>query len=218
MTSPSSSPAAKKIRIAILISGRGSNMRSLIAACAEPDFPASVSLVLSNREDAAGLIYAREAGLEVRAVPHRPYGKDRESHERAVNAALAEAGVEFVCLAGYMRLLTPYFTDSWAGRMINIHPSLLPLFPGTHTHERALEAGVRVHGCTVHHVTAGMDEGPIIAQAAVPVFPDTDTPDSLAARVLAQEHLLYPAALRRLLCGPACEMPVPEKNDALLVV
>ncbi|GBQ26828.1 phosphoribosyl glycinamide formyltransferase [Acetobacter estunensis NRIC 0472] len=188
-----------KTPIAILISGRGSNMRSLIAACAAPDFPARVALVLSNKDDAAGLDYARECGITADAIPHKAFGKDREAHERAVDARLREAGVEFICLAGYMRLLTPFLTDAWAERMINIHPSLLPLFPGTHTHERVLEAGVRIHGCTVHHVTAGMDEGPIIAQAAVPVFPDADTPDDLAARVLVQEHLLYPAALRKVL-------------------
>ncbi|MBV1836252.1 phosphoribosylglycinamide formyltransferase [Acetobacter estunensis] len=188
-----------KTPIAILISGRGSNMRSLIAACAAPDFPARVALVLSNKDDAAGLDYARECGIAADAIPHKAFGKDREAHERAVDARLREAGVEFICLAGYMRLLTPFLTDTWAGRMINIHPSLLPLFPGTHTHERALEAGVRIHGCTVHHVTVGMDEGPIIAQAAVPVFPQADTPDDLAARVLVQEHLLYPAALRKVL-------------------
>ncbi|MFT8719354.1 phosphoribosylglycinamide formyltransferase [Acetobacter sp.] len=187
-----------KTPIAILISGRGSNMRSLIEACAQPDFPASVALVLSNKEDAAGLEYAREAGLRAEAIPHRLFGKDREAHERAIDARLKEAGVEFVCLAGYMRLLTPFLTDAWKGRMINIHPSLLPLFPGTHTHERALEAGVRIHGCTVHHVTAGMDEGPIIGQAAVPVLSD-DTVDELAARVLEQEHVLYPMALKKIL-------------------
>ncbi|NHO32980.1 phosphoribosylglycinamide formyltransferase [Acetobacter fallax] len=211
-------PSPNKTRIAILISGRGSNMRSLIAACAEPGFPATIALVLSNKEDAPGLIYAREAGLQAIAIPHKPYGKDRETHERAVNKALTGAGVEFVCLAGYMRLLTPYFTDSWAGRMINIHPSLLPLFPGTHTHERALEAGLRIHGCTVHHVTAGMDEGPVIAQAAVPVFPQTDTPDILAARVLAQEHILYPAALRHVLSGEQPEDSPRNTSAALIVV
>lgn len=203
----------RKTPIAILISGRGSNMRSLIAACAAPDFPARVALVLSNREDAAGLDHARAAGLAAESVPHRPFGRDREAHERALDARLSEAGVELICLAGYMRLLTPFLTDAWAGRMINIHPSLLPLFPGTHTHERALAAGVRIHGCTVHHVTAGMDEGPIIGQAAVPVFPERDTADDLAARVLAQEHLLYPAALRKVLGQGAA----PANGDAALL-
>ncbi|NHN87653.1 phosphoribosylglycinamide formyltransferase [Acetobacter conturbans] len=205
----------RKTPLAILISGRGSNMRSLIAACAEPDFPARVVLVLSNKEDAPGLDFARQAGLRAEAVPHKPFGKDRKAHERAIDARLKEAGAEFICLAGYMRLLTPFLTDAWAGKMINIHPSLLPLFPGTHTHERALEAGVRVHGCTVHHVTAGMDEGPIIAQAAVPVFPREDTADALAARVLAQEHVLYPAALRLVL---GVKSDTVEKNTSLVVV
>lgn len=206
---------AEKTPIGILISGRGSNMRSLIAACADPEFPASVSLVLSNDPDAPGLRTAADAGLATRAVPHREFGRNREAHERVIDAALREAGVKFVCLAGYMRLLTPFMTDAWAGRMINIHPSLLPLFPGTHTHERALEAGVRVHGCTVHHVTAGMDEGPIIAQAAIPVLPG-DTPDMLAARVLGQEHRLYPAALRRLLQPEQAEAGC--SGDAALLV
>lgn len=205
--------SSDKIRLAILISGRGSNMKSLIAACAAPDFPAEVALVLSNREDAPGLMTARDAGIAAMAVPHRPFGRDREAHERAVDAALQDAGIGFVCLAGYMRLLTPFMTSAWEGRMINIHPSLLPLFPGTHTHERALEAGVRIHGCTVHHVTAGMDEGPIIAQAAVPVL-EGDSPDTLAARVLAQEHVLYPAALRRVLTGASAR----NDADAALVV
>lgn len=204
----------RKTPIAILISGRGSNMRSLIEACAQPDFPASVALVLSNKEDAAGLDYAREAGLVAEAIPHRTFGKDREAHERAIDARLKEAGVEFVCLAGYMRLLTPFLTDAWEGRMINIHPSLLPLFPGTHTHERALEAGVRIHGCTVHHVTAGMDEGPIIGQAAVPVL-HGDTADELAARVLEQEHVLYPMALRKILMD---EKKILHPKSSLLVV
>ncbi len=205
----------RKTPIAILISGRGSNMRSLIAACTEPDFPASVALVLSNKEDAAGLDYSHSLGLRTEAVPHKAFGKDREAHERAIDARLREASVEFVCLAGYMRLLTPFLTDAWAGRMINIHPSLLPLFPGTHTHERALEAGVRIHGCTVHHVTAGMDEGPIIAQAAVPVFPKKDSADDLAARVLVQEHVLYPAALKAVLVGTGGSV---SSEDRLLVV
>lgn len=211
-----SSPSLQKTPVAILISGRGSNMRSLVQACADPAFPASVALVLSNREDAAGLTWAQEAGLKTLAVPHRSFGKDREAHEKAVSAALENAGARFVCLAGYMRLLTPWFTEQYAGRMINIHPSLLPLFPGTRTHERALEAGVRVHGCTVHHVTAGMDEGPVIAQAAVPVFPETDTPDTLGARVLRQEHVLYPEALRQVLTGSAPHLA--GENDALCVI
>jgi phosphoribosylglycinamide formyltransferase 1 len=188
--------------VAILISGRGSNMRALIDACAAPDFPARIALVLSNRPDAPGLEVAKAAGLRTGAVDHRPFGRDRAAHERAIDAALREAGVELVCLAGYMRLLTPFLTEAWAGRMLNIHPSLLPAFPGLHTHERALQAGVKLHGCTVHLVTEIMDDGPIVGQAAVPVHAD-DTPDRLAARVLEQEHRLYPAALRKVLAPEA---------------
>ncbi|MCE2576474.1 phosphoribosylglycinamide formyltransferase [Komagataeibacter sp. FNDCR2] len=192
----------EKKPIAILISGRGSNMRALIESCARPDYPARIALVLSNNPDAPGLEVARAAGLEARAIDHRPYRKDREAHERALDAALRAAGVEYVCLAGYMRLLTPFLTTAWAGRMLNIHPSLLPAFAGLHTHERALESQVRIHGCTVHLVTEGMDEGPILGQAAVPVLAG-DTPDMLAARVLRQEHRLYPAALLRMLAPDA---------------
>lgn len=183
-----------KRRIGILISGRGSNMGALLAAARDPAYPAEIALVLSNRPDAAGLATAAAAGVPAAAIDHRPFNRDREAHETAIHAALVAAGVELVCLAGYMRLLTPVLVDAWAGRMVNIHPSLLPSFPGLHTHARALEAGVKLHGCTVHVVTQGMDEGPILAQAAVPVLPD-DTEDTLAARVLVQEHRLYPAAV-----------------------
>lgn len=184
--------------IGILISGRGSNMGALIAACAAPDYPARIAIVISNNPDAPGLETARAAGLATKAIDHRTFGRERAAHERVIDAALRDAGVEVVCLAGYMRLLTPFLTQAWAGQMLNIHPSLLPSFPGLHTHERALQAGVRLHGCTVHLVTEVMDEGPIIGQAAVPVL-SGDTPDSLAARILTQEHLLYPAALHRVL-------------------
>ncbi len=187
-------------KVGILISGRGSNMLSLIAAARGNDFPAEIALVLSNRAEAGGLERARAAGIPAHAVPSRAYGRDRAAHEAALCAALDEAGVELVCLAGYMRLFTPYFVQRWAGRMLNIHPSLLPAFPGVDTHARALAAGVKLHGCTVHLVTEGMDEGPILAQAAVPVL-SGDTEEALAARVLAQEHLLYPAALRRFIEG-----------------
>ncbi|HVZ09592.1 phosphoribosylglycinamide formyltransferase [Rhodopila sp.] len=192
-------------RVGILISGRGSNMDALVAAAAAPGYPATIALVLSNRPDAAGLETARRAGLRAEAVAHQPFGKDRAAHEAALHSRLCDAGVEIVCLAGYMRLLTPFLVEAWAGRMLNIHPSLLPAFPGLHTHARALEAGVAVHGCTVHLVTQGMDEGPILAQAAVPVLPG-DTEDALAARVLRQEHRLYPAALAAL-CGAAAARP-----------
>ncbi|WP_298281727.1 phosphoribosylglycinamide formyltransferase [Acidocella sp.] len=184
----------RKMRVAVLISGRGSNMEALVKAAQAPDYPAEIVLVLANKEDATGLEIARALGVRAEAVASKPYGRDREAHERAVDARLREAGVELVCLAGYMRLLTPYLVRRWAGRMLNIHPSLLPAFPGLDTHQRAIEAGVGEHGCTVHLVTEGMDEGPVLGQARVPVLPG-DTEDALAARVLAQEHRLYPAML-----------------------
>lgn len=188
-------------RIGILISGRGSNMAALVeAARAGPAFPAEPALVLSNRADAPGLAFAASHGVETAVVDHKPFGKDREAFERALDARLRKSGVELVCLAGFMRLLTPWFVEQWSDRMINIHPSLLPAFKGLHTHERALAAGVRLHGCTVHFVRAEMDDGPIIAQAAVPVLPGDD-PDSLAARVLAMEHRLYPLALGLVAAG-----------------
>ncbi len=188
-------------RIAILISGRGSNMVSLIEAARDPGFPGEIALVLSNRPDAGGLERAREAGIEALAVDHKAYST-RESFEQALDAALRERDIGFICLAGFMRVLTNWFVERWAGRMINIHPSLLPLFRGTHTHRRALEEGVLVHGCTVHFVVPELDAGPIVAQAAVPVIPG-DTEDSLAARVLVQEHALYPQALRMICSGQA---------------
>lgn len=183
-----------KRRVGILISGRGSNMAALLQAARDPGYPAEIALVLSNRPSAAGLAVAEGAGIPARAIDHRHFKGDRAAHEQAVHAALLEAGVEIVCLAGYLRLLTPFFIAAWRGRMLNIHPSLLPAFPGLETHERALAAGVKLHGCTVHEVTEVMDEGPILAQAAVPVL-QGDTSDSLAARVLAQEHVIYPIAL-----------------------
>lgn len=175
--------------IAVLISGRGSNMEALVRA-----FPDQVALVVANRPDAAGLAHARAQGIEAVCVDHKGFGRDRAAHERAIQAVLQERGIELVCLAGYMRLLTPCLVGAWTGRMLNIHPSLLPAFPGLDTHARAIAAGCRVHGCTVHLVTEVMDEGPILAQAAVPVLPG-DTPDALAARVLVQEHALYPLAV-----------------------
>jgi phosphoribosylglycinamide formyltransferase 1 len=184
-----------KRRVGILISGRGSNMAALLAAAAHPGYPVEIALVLSNRADAPGLATAAAAGVPTAVVEHRAYGSDRAGHEAAITAALGRAGVEFVCLAGYMRLLTPFLVNRYAGRMLNIHPSLLPAFPGLDTHARALAAGVKLHGCTVHLVTETMDAGPILAQAAVPVLPGDDEA-RLAARVLAQEHVLYPLALR----------------------
>jgi phosphoribosylglycinamide formyltransferase-1 len=196
----------------VLISGRGSNMAALLDAARDPDYPAEVVLVVSNRPHAPGLTLASEAGVEAVAIDHRHYGTDRAAHEAAIDARLRRAGVEIVCLAGYMRLLTPFFVAAWQGQMLNIHPSLLPAFPGLHTHERALAAGVKLHGCTVHLVTDVMDEGPILAQAAVPVLPDDDA-ERLAARVLVQEHVIYPLALRAFAAGrPA---PPPAAGAAL---
>ncbi len=203
-----------KVPVAILLSGRGSNMSALIEACRDPDYPAEIALVLSNRPDAAGLETARAAGIRALAIDHRGFGQDRQAHEQAIDAALRHTGMQCVCLAGYMRLLTPFLTQAWQGRMLNIHPSLLPAFPGLHTHERALQAGVKLHGCTVHLVTETMDDGPILGQAAIRVRPG-DTPETLAARVLRQEHILYPLALRRHLGGV---MPAPEQDAALLAV
>jgi phosphoribosylglycinamide formyltransferase-1 len=185
-------------RVGILISGRGSNMMALVAAAAADDFPAEIALVLSNNPEAEGLASAAAQGVATVAIDHRPFGRDRAAHETAMDAALVAHGVELVCLAGYMRLLTPWLVSRWAGRMINIHPSLLPAFTGLHTHARAIEAGVTLHGCTVHLVTEALDAGPILAQAAVPVLPG-DTEVTLAARVLRQEHALYPQALRDLI-------------------
>ncbi|CDG38222.1 MULTISPECIES: phosphoribosylglycinamide formyltransferase [Asaia] len=190
--------AVHKTPIAVFISGRGSNMNALIEACARPDYPARIALVLSNNLDAAGLDTARNAGLEAVAIDHRLFPKDREGHEKAIEACLEKAGIEVICLAGYMRVLTPYLVGRWAGRMLNIHPSLLPAYPGLDTHERALAAGDTRHGCTVHLVTDGVDEGPVLGQAEVPVLPG-DTPSALAARVLEQEHRLYPEALAAFL-------------------
>lgn len=186
--------ANRRTRVAVLISGTGSNMAALVEAARAPDSPFEVALVLSNRPEAGGLASAAAAGVATAVVDHRPFGKDREAHERAVDAALRRHEVEAVALAGYMRLLTPWLVGRWAGRMLNIHPSLLPKYPGLDTHARALAAGDVEAGCTVHVVTEGVDEGPVLAQAAVPVRPG-DTAESLAARVLAAEHALYPRAL-----------------------
>lgn len=190
-----------RLRVGILISGRGSNLQALIDACARPDYPAEIVHVVSNRADAFGLERARRAGLPATVVPHRDFA-DRHGFEAAVDAVLRQAGAELVCNAGFMRILTPWFVERWHDRQINIHPSLLPAFPGLHTHERALAAGVRFSGCTVHFVRPDMDAGPIIAQAVVPVLPDDDA-DRLAARVLAAEHALFPLALRLVADGRA---------------
>lgn len=185
-------------RVAILISGRGSNMVALLEAAAHPDYPADIALVISNRADAAGLDRARDMGVPALVVPSR--ARAREEFEAELSEVLARQEIAILALAGFMRVLTGGFVASWEGRMINIHPSLLPSFPGLDTHARALAGGVRLHGCTVHLVSAGVDEGPILAQAAVPVQMH-DTEESLAARVLEQEHRLYPAALAWLAAG-----------------
>jgi phosphoribosylglycinamide formyltransferase-1 len=182
-------------RVAILISGRGSNMRALIAVAAAHDYPAEIALVLSNRPDAPGLALAREAGTPTAVLDHRPFGKDRPAFERALQSLLDEHRIELVCLGGFMRLFTADFVLRWQGRMLNIHPALLPSFKGLDPHGQALRAGVKIAGATVHFVTPEMDSGPIVAQAAVPVL-DGDTAETLAARVLAVEHRLYPMALR----------------------
>jgi phosphoribosylglycinamide formyltransferase 1 len=192
-------PSLRKKRVAVLISGRGSNMAALVAAARDPAYPAEIVAVLSNKADAAGLAFARDNGIAARAVPQADYPY-RKAHEAALGEALADIGPDIICLAGYMRLMSPEFVEQWQGRMINIHPALLPSFKGLDTHARALEAGVRIHGCSVHFVTAGMDDGPIIAQAAVPVVAG-DTEETLTARVLAAEHRLYPLALRMVAEG-----------------
>lgn len=182
------------MKVGVLISGRGSNLKALIDACAAPDFPAEIVAVVSNKADAGGLEIARAAGITASVISHKDY-PTREEFDAAMDASLRAAGVEFVCSAGFMRILSDEFVDKWRDRQLNIHPSLLPAFKGLKVHERALEAGCRVTGCTVHFVRAAMDEGPIVAQAAVPVLPG-DTVATLSARVLEAEHKLYPLALR----------------------
>ena len=190
-----------KTRVAILISGRGSNMVSLIEAAKAADYPAEIVLVLSNRAEAAGLAHARSLGIPAQAIDHKAF-PDRATFDAVLDNALRAAGVELVCLAGFMRIFSAGFVEAWAGRMINIHPSLLPLFKGTHTHRQALDAGVRLHGCTVHFVVPELDAGPIVAQAAIPVRQDDDA-DSLADRVIVQERRLYPVVLALVAGGRA---------------
>jgi phosphoribosylglycinamide formyltransferase-1 len=187
-------------RVAVLISGRGSNMAALVEAAKDKNYPAEIVLVISNRPDAAGIAFARNAGIATTIVDHTDYGKNREAFEHALQNVLEDSNIDIVCLAGFMRLFTPWFPSKWQGRMLNIHPALLPAFPGLHTHEQALAAGARTHGATVHFVTAEMDAGPIVCQAAVPVLPG-DTAETLAARVLTVEHKLYPLALKWLAEG-----------------
>jgi phosphoribosylglycinamide formyltransferase-1 len=187
-------------RVAVLISGRGSNMAVLIEAAKDKSYPAEIVLVLSNRPDVGGLDTAKAAGIPTAVVDHTKYGKDRAAFESALQAVLAEHRIDIVCLAGFMRLLTADFVSHWPERLINIHPALLPAFKGLDTHQRALEAGAKVHGATVHFVVAEMDAGPIIAQGAVAVRPD-EGESTLAARVLAVEHRLYPQALGLVAAG-----------------
>jgi phosphoribosylglycinamide formyltransferase-1 len=186
-------------KVGVLVSGRGSNLQALLDACGQPGFPAEIVLVISNIPGAYALERAAAAGVPTTVIPHKPF-PSREAFDAAMDEALRAAGVEIVCLAGFMRLLSAGFVTGWKDHLINIHPALLPSFKGLHTHERALEAGVKLHGCTVHLVTPELDDGPILVQAAVPVMPD-DTPDTLAARVLEQEHKAYPQALRLLAEG-----------------
>jgi phosphoribosylglycinamide formyltransferase-1 len=191
-----------KKRVAILISGRGSNMTALIEAAEAKDYPAQITLVVSNRPDAPGLTRARAAGIATAVVDHTLFGEDREAFERALDGELRTQRIDLVCLAGFMRRLTPWFVARWSGRMLNIHPSLLPQFKGLHTHRRALEAGAKRHGATVHFVVPEVDAGPIVAQDSVAVR-EGDTEETLAERVLEVEHRIYPRALRAVAEGRA---------------
>lgn len=193
-------PGMTRKRVAILISGRGSNMAALIAAARDADYPAEIVLVVANRPDAAGLQRAKAAGIATAVVDHTIHGADRAAFERALQAVLEAHRVDLVCLAGFMRLLSPWLVERWHGRMLNVHPALLPAFKGLDTHRRALAAGVKIHGASVHLVVADMDSGPIIAQEAVPVRED-DTAETLSARVLEVEHRIYPLALRLVAQG-----------------
>ncbi len=190
-----------KKRVGILISGRGSNMMALVEAARASDFPAEIATIISSRPDAPGLAWATAQNLPTLALDHKAYAS-REAFDAATHTALMDAGVELVALAGFMRIQSAGFVAKWAGRQLNIHPSLLPLFKGLHPQQQALEAGVKVSGCTVHFVAEEMDAGPIVAQAAVPVL-DTDTPETLAARILVAEHKLYPLALSLVASGRA---------------
>jgi len=209
-------------RVAILISGRGSNMAALVAAAQAGDFPAEIALVLSNRPDAKGLAAAQAAGIATAVVDHVPFGKDREAFEHALQREIEAHRIELICLAGFMRLFTPGFVTQWQGRMLNIHPALLPAIKGLDTHARALAAGVKIHGATVHFVVPEMDAGPIIAQGALAVRED-DTAETLAARVLAIEHRIYPLALRLLAEGRVrvengrCRIEGARADDAVML-
>lgn len=189
-------------RVAVLISGRGSNMQALIEAAAKPDYPAEIALVISNVPGAAGLARAEAAGIKTATIDHREFNKDRVAFEKVLDARLRDSGIELVCNAGFMRVLTEFFVESWRDRQLNIHPSLLPAFPGLDTHARALAAGVRFSGCTVHFVRAQVDAGPFVVQISVPVLPGDDEA-TLAGRVLAAEHQAYPLALKLVASGRA---------------
>jgi len=189
-----------RLRVAVLISGRGSNMAALIEAAKDKSYPAEIVLVLSNRPDAIGLDIARASGIATAVIDHKAHGKDRANFDTTMQAVLEQHHIELICLAGFMRLLTPPFVKQWEGRMVNIHPALLPAFKGLDTHKRAIEAGANVHGATVHFVVPEMDAGPVIAQGAVTVRAD-DTEQTLAARVLAVEHRIYPLALKLVAQG-----------------
>ena len=218
-----------RARVAVLISGRGSNMTALIDAARQPSYPAEIALVLSNRPDAAGLSRAQGAGITTRTIDHAAYGRERECFERRMQQVLDQYRIEIICLAGFMRLLTPWFVGRWPERMLNVHPALLPAFKGLDTHRRALSAGVKIHGASVHFVVAEMDSGPIVAQGALAVREDDDA-DTLAARVLAIEHRIYPIALALVAEGrvrvedgrcvikggvfPRTTLIVPEADDA----
>lgn len=189
----------RTLKLGVQISGRGSNLQALIDACADKNFPAEIVLVISNIADAEGLAKAKAAGIATQTIPHKNY-PSREAFEAALHDAHTKAGVELICNAGFMRIMSPYLIGRWQGRMINIHPSLLPAFPGLHTHQRALESGALFSGCTVHYVEEVVDAGAIIIQAAVPVMPN-DSEVTLAARVLSYEHKAYPAAVRMIAEG-----------------
>ena len=190
---------SSKLKVGALISGRGSNLKALIDACATAEFPARIVVVISNVATAGGLSYAKDAGIPIAIVPHKEFSS-REAFDEAIDAELRRAQVELVCEAGFMRIHSDTFVRKWLGKIINIHPSLLPAFKGTHVHEQVIAAGVKVSGCTVHYVTPELDSGPIIAQSDVPVI-DGDTPEALAARVLTAEHKLYPMVLKEIAEG-----------------
>jgi phosphoribosylglycinamide formyltransferase-1 len=192
--------ATARKQVAILISGRGSNMAALIEAAQDKNYPAEIALVISNRPDAAGIAFARRHGIATTIVDHKDYGNNREAFERALQSVLESSGIEIVCLAGFLRLFSPWLVSKWQGRMLNIHPALLPAFKGLHTHEQAIATGATVHGATVHFVSAEMDAGPIVCQGAVPVHPGDDA-ETLAQRVLTVEHRIYPLALKWLAEG-----------------